>query len=148
MKMNIFFFALAFLSSCIPTKDDLTKTPPTESILIGTWQEYGPKSPLLDPNGVVIDSVDINARFQFLSDFSYIAEHDIYTSASGTWSMDTTVFHINLYPQEPLYNTNSDHYWSIHKLDSADLEITHVYTVNLPEHSYTVSGQRNFKKIH
>ena len=148
MKLNIFFFALAFLSSCIPTKDDLTKAPSTESTLIGTWQEYGPKSPFLDPNGVVIDSIDINARFQFLSDSSYLAENDIYTtSVSGTWSFDANLLHIKLYPQEPLYNSNSDHVWVIHKLDFSDLEITNESILNLPGESYAVSNRRNFKRV-
>ena len=145
MKINVLFFALAFLSSC---KDDLTKTPPTESTIIGTWQEYGPKSPYIDANGVVIDSIDINARFQFLADSSFVAENDIYTtSVSGTWSFDSNLFQIKLYPQPPLYNDNSNHVWVIHKLDSSDLEITHESIVNLPGESYSVSNRRNFKRI-
>ncbi len=148
MKTNIFLFALVLLSSCVMDNDDLEKPPSTETGVIGTWQEYGPKSLHLDSMGNVIDSVDVNSRFQFFSDSSYIAENDIYTnSVKGTWSFDTNLLHIKIYPQGPLYNATSDHIWAIHKLDSSDLEVSHVYLLTLPNQSYNVLVQRNFKRI-
>ena len=149
MKMNTLLFLLPFFSSCLTHDiDPPSLLHPEEEKLVGIWQEVGPKSPFFDANGILLDSVDINATYEFKDDFSFTAQNDIYLgSESGTWAFDSTYTRVNLYPISPESNIISDHNWSIITLDSSNLEVSHFYKVTFPDETFTTAPYRKFKKI-
>lgn len=149
MKMNTILFLFPFLSSCLTQGIDSTLfLHPQEEKLIGIWQELGPKAPFFDVNGILVDSVDINAIFEFKDDFSFTCNNDIYLGSElGTWEFDSTYARIILYPTLPETNLISDHYWSLISLDSATLEVSHFYTITFPDNSFTTSPYRKFRKV-
>ncbi|MCB0523759.1 MAG: hypothetical protein H6576_08020 [Lewinellaceae bacterium] len=59
---------------------------PQEEKLIGKWQEIANKLPIRDSSGMVIDSLDISAQYEFKADYTFTSQNEFFTNAeSGTW---------------------------------------------------------------
>lgn len=56
---------------------------PQEEKLIGKWQEIANKLPIRDSSGMVIDSLDISAQYEFKADYTFTSQNEFFTNAES-----------------------------------------------------------------
>ena len=145
--MNLLFLLLPIVFSCFhheePTLLNLTST---EQKLVGQWHETGPKVAFLDTLGNLIDSIDANATYNLMEDFTYVADEYPLTEIQGTWEFNSADSAIYITPTiiDP-FQTN--HIWYIIKFDSLTLKVSHVFDHNQPNDTTTISVVRKFSRF-
>jgi hypothetical protein len=150
MKKNIFFVFLSF--SIYSFTCDLQSHENIENEgVIGTWKEIVPMSPVFSPEGVVIDSVDGSAYYEFHQDSTFSTTNDYWTDFThGTWEFDSSNSRMFLYPiYDNLPNFYRKDIWGIIYMDESRLEVTHQFDHFFPGDS-TVGAiylKRNFERI-
>lgn len=147
-RYSLLYIVVLFFACAKQGEKEVLNLSPEEMQLLGVWQEFGPKIASVDSNGVVIDSIDINAIYEFHDDYSFESQNDIFTIAEeGEWAFDSsyTQLWINTEPNQLVFQ--SDHTWSISKFNDTLLMVTHQYKFTLPNEEYYVSYPRTFKKV-
>lgn len=150
MKKIIF---LAFLSFSIYSfKCDLQSDENIEyEGVIGTWKEIVPMSPVYSPEGIVIDSIDASAIYEFHQDSTFSATNDYWTDIThGTWEFDTSNSRMYLYPiNDSSPNFYRKDLWEIIYMSESRLEIGHQFDHFFPADSTfgAIYVMRNFERI-
>ncbi|MBL7810429.1 MAG: hypothetical protein JNN28_21575 [Saprospiraceae bacterium] len=150
MKNNIFFALLSFgilsFSCDIKSHENIENDG-----IIGTWKEIVPKAPIYSSSGVVIDSIDASAIYEFHQDSTFNATNDYWTGLThGTWEFDTSNYRIFLYPIDDNFPTfYRKDIWGIIYMDEVSLNVGHQYDHLFPGDSSAgaIYLMRNFKRI-
>ena len=145
------FFCILTLFSLLSCKKEEQQLPPVEKTvtLLGRWKEFRPKAVKLDSNGNIIDSIDINATYEFRADFTYFTQNDIWTDGpGGTWTYDSGYPKVILSPSVLDTNSSSGHWWRINDLTEDSLKVEHTYTLGPPSQHIGVLLFRKFYKLY
>ncbi len=152
MKMNFLFCLLLIQCSCGQSSDIELTLHPEDETLVGVWHEIAPKALVVDGMGVVIDSIDVSATYEFNADYTFTAQNDAWTDFThGTWAFDSTYTFdkVKLYPVDDASPT-------AYRLDTWDiiantppfLEVGHQFDHVFPDHSVgVIYVKRKFEKI-